>query len=667
MSDGRYRRLTPVTAFHLLPIIFLMTNSVHGCFKSSLYYRHKVRSRSHVFAPGEYQPVQMEHTTDGSGPLDARDFHHSIPNRRLVRVESPHIVFDSEEARWMSEGCRDRLLKLSTQIQNTWANQRVKLRVLRAWIKPPPQYRAPPPEDDSENSVEPNSMTDSDDGSLRFDTGSQQPITEKFLEAQTTRSHSTPATQAAYATKREKSHQNARKGPKHGNRIVDMTPEMMVDDDSQDFSGNSVFQSGRNSMGYLHRQHPDSYWTPWRRKLPSYRQPGYVQNPNSYGLVRPGFGGINDIYSNSLSGKLVRLPREPQKISTINATANASQSGAHRHRIFSRSVGSSMQAFMINRNPYSHVNTMTQVRFEQWLHMRMEEFHYAGRAVDVQLITQSYRLPGSVNENLGVLAQIAYYVAHFDWCYFSRSGHVHCSVKPDASITSQWFGCFPGSARVNSANGRLIPMRSLKIGDHVLTRDALTGDLIRTRVVGFLHRDEHAWRPNLRVTFNSSFKNGSICNSSSPSQLFLTPNHIVYIKQEAESEIKVTSIFAGDLKIGDTIFMFDPLTNSVATARVINLLLIAEWQPEIIGLYAPLTETGTMLIDNLLVSCFAQFTNEYIAYVVTWPLQLYYRLACWLKLDYVWPSWQHGVHWFLEWVYHTMQPWLSGTLFYTQT
>ncbi|VDP66338.1 unnamed protein product [Echinostoma caproni] len=77
--------------------------SVHGCLKSSIYYRSKVRTRSHVFAPGEYQPRQWEHTAEASGPLDVRDFQHTVPSKRLVRVTSPHIVFDSEEARWMTK------------------------------------------------------------------------------------------------------------------------------------------------------------------------------------------------------------------------------------------------------------------------------------------------------------------------------------------------------------------------------------------------------------------------------------------------------------------------------------------------------------------------------------------------------------------------------------
>lgn len=69
----------------------------------------------------------------------------------------------------------------------------------------------------------------------------------------------------------------------------------------------------------------------------------------------------------------------------------------------------------------------------------MEEFHYAGRAVDMILVDT--KLDGSSRLSSvypGKLAQLAYYGALFDWCYFARQGHVHCSVKP-GKCSSKYF------------------------------------------------------------------------------------------------------------------------------------------------------------------------------------------------------------------------------------
>lgn len=92
---------------HCLLLIILLTiytvNILQGCMKSSMFYRTPIRTRSHVFVPGEYQPKQLESNLEASGPLDTRDFHNQFPNKRLVRVDSPYIIFDSEEARWMTK------------------------------------------------------------------------------------------------------------------------------------------------------------------------------------------------------------------------------------------------------------------------------------------------------------------------------------------------------------------------------------------------------------------------------------------------------------------------------------------------------------------------------------------------------------------------------------
>ncbi|VDK36182.1 unnamed protein product [Dibothriocephalus latus] len=67
----------------------------------------------------------------------------------------------------------------------------------------------------------------------------------------------------------------------------------------------------------------------------------------------------------------------------------------------------------------------------------MEEFHFAGRAVDMILVDAREGSPVRQSRSLfpGKLAQLAYFKALFDWCFFSRDGYVHCSVKPVPQIT----------------------------------------------------------------------------------------------------------------------------------------------------------------------------------------------------------------------------------------
>ncbi|VDM19499.1 unnamed protein product, partial [Hydatigera taeniaeformis] len=236
----------------------------------------------------------------------------------------------------------------------------------------------------------------------------------------------------------------------------------------------------------------------------------------------------------------------------------------------------------------------------------MEEFHYAGRAVDMILVdTKIDGSPRLRSVYPGKLAQLAYYGALFDWCYFARQGHVHCSVKPDSIITSQWFGCFPGTANAMSATGAPIPLSNLRIGDHVMTLDSRTLKLQPTRVTAFLHRDEHQYSPWIEITYLRR-------DETTPSKLRVTANHLIYRWQGRR-----TSVFANQLQPGDKIICNinhpEDLCQVEAT-RLVNASLTET------GVYAPLTRTGDLIIDGVLVSCFAHIRNDWLAQLAVFPL-----------------------------------------------
>ena len=87
-------------------------------------------------------------------------------------------------------------------------------------------------------------------------------------------------------------------------------------------------------------------------------------------------------------------------------------------------------------SPWIGEDPASIISFQQKQHpIMMEEFHYAGRAVDMILVDT--KTAGSTRRSSiypGKLAQLAYYGALFDWCYFARQGHVHCSVKPGTLV-----------------------------------------------------------------------------------------------------------------------------------------------------------------------------------------------------------------------------------------
>ncbi|CAH8533943.1 unnamed protein product [Dicrocoelium dendriticum] len=643
-----------------------------GCFKSAMYYRAKTRSNSHIFLPGEYQPPQLEHTMEASGPLDARDFQHSVPSKWLVRVDSPYISFDSEEARWMTEGCRDRLIKLATQIQNVWANQEVKLRVMRAWIKPPPNYK---PRPHAEVPTQHNTHSDwkngDRDGTLLYEGSSDQIGSsqlhrkEKLVtERDKTREEETPTKhkkQQKYALTKTSIHNN--------NQILNLMPEMIVDEEPQTMLHRNMFDNklldqsapAYSALNYGSRPFAELRWAPWRTsKSKPGSHPSHVFNTPS----RRRLAKIDDFSRGSAfsSNQMSRFPRDFPPSNLTVAISPADSRGRTR-RLFSRSIVGAQ--FQSTGRSNQQVNTMTQARYEQWLNMRMEEFHYAGRAVDIQLAFQPYSNQRDIDVKIGLLAQMAFYVAQFDWCYFSRSRHVHCSVKPDSSITSQWFGCFPGSAKLTKENGTVIMMRDLSIGDRILTLDTTTNLLLPTSVVAFIHRDEHMWRPMVKVTFES------VCNEPwSPlgrlSFLKLTPNHLIYVSRLAGKRLQIAAVFASMLKSGDSILVTPKLNGSSCKGVIINITVQNEWIKEDLGMYAPLTQTGTLVVDDVFVSSFAQFSNERIAYLSTLPLNFYFVISCWWKSIQT-KVYHNGIHWYARWIYRLTSPVLPKWLFFSET
>ncbi|CAH8545452.1 unnamed protein product [Heterobilharzia americana] len=436
-------------------ILLYSMNMIIGCMKSSMFYRTPTRTRSHVFTPGEYQPKQIESNLEASGPLDTRDFHYQLPTKRLVRVDSPHILFDSEEARWMTKGCRDRLIKLSTQIQNTWAKQEVVLRVIRSWVKPPPNYKPLPTEDINKE--------DTDDGDSLL-------LYEKNLKPEKNSHNHEPVfveqPSTVFSGQRSLPFGSIKSKPYLDAPIIDMTPEMIEDQFPQSNSDSmKKMRSQSNGLKFLHYIPSSTQKNRWYSTknhlnyLPSYSSstkqslsvyPIHSQRVYQSPPPSSSAASVNVYNSYKVSSSLpdtsyntmIRLPRNV--ISRLsNKTGNntllinniSSSNSLKRytlHKIVERSVNT-MYAPNIDRKNYNYNPNNKQKYLQNTIIMnelRMEEFHYAGRAVDIELTTRQYNRPHNVNLHLGVLAQIAYYVAHFDWCFFNRAGHVHCSVKP---------------------------------------------------------------------------------------------------------------------------------------------------------------------------------------------------------------------------------------------
>ncbi|XP_062314508.1 desert hedgehog protein [Osmerus eperlanus] len=228
-------------------------------------------------------------------------------------------------------------------------------------------------------------------------------------------------------------------------------------------------------------------------------------------------------------------------------------------------------------------------------HHPPNSLHYEGRAVD---ITTSDR----DSHKYGLLAQMAV-EAGFDWVHYESKYHVHCSVKADHSVAVEKGGCFPGWAQVTVAGQGQKDLSSLAPGDRVMTLSE-SGQAVFSRVLSFLHRDRES-----RSTFLVLCTEDSHC-------LALTPHHLVFLSPRYKlNPSEYPALFASRAKLGDYVLVY--VAGGVQPSKIMSISV-----EEGVGVYAPLTEHGTLFVDGVLASSYAAVEDHRLAHWAFGPLRL---------------------------------------------
>ncbi|KAL2720384.1 sonic hedgehog protein [Vespula squamosa] len=241
-----------------------------------------------------------------------------------------------------------------------------------------------------------------------------------------------------------------------------------------------------------------------------------------------------------------------------------------------------------------------------------DSLHYEGRAVDVTTSDRD-------RSKYGMLARLAV-EAGFDWVYYESRSHIHCSVKSESSSAGKSGGCFPGKSYVRTEDGRRKRVDEVQLGERIAAMNS-QGELIYSEVIAFLDRG-----PTERRQFVKLF-------TESGRVLTLTPAHLVPIKDKS-------TIFAARVGIGDKILVAEKkedssfsimeniLNNEVYARsqrlrwdRVIETRLILEK-----GVFAPLTTEGTLLVDDVIASCYAVIDSQTLAHYSFLPLRIWNSL-----------------------------------------
>ena len=161
-------------------------------------------------------------------------------------------------------------------------------------------------------------------------------------------------------------------------------------------------------------------------------------------------------------------------------------------------------------------------------------------------------------------------------------------------------GCFSGRSAVLLADGNLKSMKDLQIGDELLTANKSV--IGKAKICSFLH-----YEPETIATFlQFRLKNGTV--------LEVTHEHMiaVYSRQNHQTAF----LLAQNAAVGDCLVEYQ--NGIMALEEIVEIALIEEK-----GIYAPLTTSGTLIVNSCLASCYASFESQMLCHLAMLPLIIY--------------------------------------------
>lgn len=148
-------------------------------------------------------------------------------------------------------------------------------------------------------------------------------------------------------------------------------------------------------------------------------------------------------------------------------------------------------------------------------------------------------------------------------------------------------------------------MVDLRLGDMVLSFDRSSGTMVYSEVIMFLDRDPLDKRRFLRIS------------TAGGKTVSLTPSHLVL--RLLGNSTATEHVFAADVSEGDHVMVArSPGVFVRDTVTRVESVWVDHG-----GVYAPLTRTGTIIVDDVLVSCYAVIDSQTLAHWAFAPYRFY--------------------------------------------
>lgn len=187
-------------------------------------------------------------------------------------------------------------------------------------------------------------------------------------------------------------------------------------------------------------------------------------------------------------------------------------------------------------------------------------------------------------------------------------------LSPDSSQASHSSGCFTSTSTVLTESGERRPLSELQLGERVLSMNA-AGEPVFSEVLMFMDRDTAQKREFVEITTERG------------SKITVTPAHLLLSTSLISSQNvqrKQRYMFADRVQEGDYL-----LVNINGTLRPDRVQLVSAVLSR--GVYAPLTAEGTIVVDNVVASCYALVDSQLVAHLSFMPVRAYNVLRHWFS------------------------------------
>uniref|UniRef100_A0A4W6D2H2 Hint domain-containing protein n=1 Tax=Lates calcarifer TaxID=8187 RepID=A0A4W6D2H2_LATCA len=138
-------------------------------------------------------------------------------------------------------------------------------------------------------------------------------------------------------------------------------------------------------------------------------------------------------------------------------------------------------------------------------------------------------------------------------------------------------------------------LKELQVGDKVLAADN-QGNLVLSDFLMFMDQDQQTVREFY------------VLETDEPRhRLTLTPAHLVFVMNNNTNSGDIRAMFSTNVKLGQQLLVFgNEQPDHLIPARV-SRVYVEQYE----GSYAPVTSHGTIIVDQVLASCYAVFTFHF--------------------------------------------------------